>query len=365
MYASRTLNNKRGQAVIYLALLLFVLVGFAALVIDLGYMYVNKAKLQNAADAAALAGAGKIRIPDVFANLSSRQSAKYYATLNEASLDLNQNTTNDQSGDIVLGVFNPNTDPKFTAVPVMGTYSSINAVKVVARRNDDTGTGINASLKYDMFLGKIFGWDQMGTKASAIAYRPPRARIYILIGRNVCDMTPPITLAINDPVFGSRMAWTTLTQQNTNANDVTDNYFCPADKLPFVDVCGTSIFATGGNVNVAFQSVELDFYDPSYDRDNKTFSGGDVISWNVITPISFDDDPTIQPAPQPVWGYAQLTLTRACGSGGGNPCNAQNRNFTAPNSAGCSGNEIIISNIECVSCSSRFRLIGAKPVLGQ
>ena len=71
-----------------------------------------------------------------------------------------------------------------------------------------------------MFLGKIFGWDQMGTKASAIAYRPPRARTYILIGRNVCDMTTPITLAINDPIFGSRMAWTTLSQQNTNANDV-------------------------------------------------------------------------------------------------------------------------------------------------
>ena len=39
------------------ALLLGVLLGFAALVVDVGMMYTEKAKLQNAADAAALAGA--------------------------------------------------------------------------------------------------------------------------------------------------------------------------------------------------------------------------------------------------------------------------------------------------------------------
>ena len=44
MDASRTLKNRRGIAIVYLAFLLFALVGFAALVIDLGYMYVNKAK---------------------------------------------------------------------------------------------------------------------------------------------------------------------------------------------------------------------------------------------------------------------------------------------------------------------------------
>lgn len=47
----------RGQAVIMMAIMLPVLVGFAGLVVDVGTLYVMKARLQNTVDAAALAGA--------------------------------------------------------------------------------------------------------------------------------------------------------------------------------------------------------------------------------------------------------------------------------------------------------------------
>ena len=39
---------------------LLTLLGFAALAIDVGYLFVVRNELQNAADAAALAGAGKL-----------------------------------------------------------------------------------------------------------------------------------------------------------------------------------------------------------------------------------------------------------------------------------------------------------------
>lgn len=50
-------KEESGQALIMVALLIGVLGGFATLVVDVGYMYVQKSELQSAADAAALAGA--------------------------------------------------------------------------------------------------------------------------------------------------------------------------------------------------------------------------------------------------------------------------------------------------------------------
>jgi Flp pilus assembly protein TadG len=50
-------GNRRGSIVVLAALLMIMLVGMLAFAIDIGYMSTVKAELQNAADAAALAGA--------------------------------------------------------------------------------------------------------------------------------------------------------------------------------------------------------------------------------------------------------------------------------------------------------------------
>ena len=49
-------NSERGQMLILFVLALGVLMGFTAMTIDVGLIYVQRRKLQNAADAAALAG---------------------------------------------------------------------------------------------------------------------------------------------------------------------------------------------------------------------------------------------------------------------------------------------------------------------
>jgi Flp pilus assembly protein TadG len=53
----KKLTGQRGAVLIFVALVLFLLLGFAAFALDFGYTYVVKSQLQNAADAAALAGA--------------------------------------------------------------------------------------------------------------------------------------------------------------------------------------------------------------------------------------------------------------------------------------------------------------------
>lgn len=56
----KLIKNEDGSTLVLVALLMVVLLGFAALVVDVGNLYLTKTQLQNAADAAALAGAQEL-----------------------------------------------------------------------------------------------------------------------------------------------------------------------------------------------------------------------------------------------------------------------------------------------------------------
>lgn len=57
-----SLKNRQGGAVaVMVGFSVFLLVGFLAMVIDLGHLYVAKTELQNGADAAALSGAKQLK----------------------------------------------------------------------------------------------------------------------------------------------------------------------------------------------------------------------------------------------------------------------------------------------------------------
>ncbi|MDD2497956.1 MAG: pilus assembly protein TadG-related protein [Desulfitobacteriaceae bacterium] len=73
----KIIRNEDGQALVLFALLLVVLMGFTALVIDVGKLRLTKTHMQNAADAAALAGA-----QDLPNESKAKSTAKNYAELN-------------------------------------------------------------------------------------------------------------------------------------------------------------------------------------------------------------------------------------------------------------------------------------------
>jgi Putative Flp pilus-assembly TadE/G-like/von Willebrand factor type A domain len=74
------IRNERGQVVVLVVVMLVVLLGFAALVIDVGYAYYAHRQLQASADAAALAGAQELpnqaRAIAVARDYSSSEGAK-------------------------------------------------------------------------------------------------------------------------------------------------------------------------------------------------------------------------------------------------------------------------------------------------
>lgn len=76
-------SSQRGQVLILVALAIFVLVGAVALAVDGGNLYAERRKMQNAADAGALAGANDI----CFNNgtpTTAQQAANLYASYNGA-----------------------------------------------------------------------------------------------------------------------------------------------------------------------------------------------------------------------------------------------------------------------------------------
>lgn len=152
-----TKRNRRGIALAWTAIMLFVMIGIVGLSIDWGKAVYNAHQLQNAADAAALAGAqwvaadqGKARDRAVELALANRTEG--------IPVQIDRNDANADTGDLVLGRWAKNTRT-FTA-----TLAKPNAVRVVARRTRGSTDGPVA-----MIFGHLAGTPTVNITRQAIA----------------------------------------------------------------------------------------------------------------------------------------------------------------------------------------------------
>ena len=166
-------NEKRRGAIIPLAALLAVfLLGLVGFAVDVGWMAVSKSELQNAADAAALAGAGPLMDGHVLYNMpgnipnrttivssamaSARTKAKEYGGYNSAggvsSLTILDN-------DIEFGF--TDASGNYTSTNAMSGYP--NTIKVTVRR-DSTANG-----DLSLFFGRALGQSTATLTATASA----------------------------------------------------------------------------------------------------------------------------------------------------------------------------------------------------
>ena len=104
------LTNERGSVLLFTTVTLVLLLIFGGLAIDLTYFGSVRRELQRSMDAAALAGAGNLGF-DATAFPAARSAAQTYATFNGYSdpsagtVNLNLNTANNSTGNIVLGIW--------------------------------------------------------------------------------------------------------------------------------------------------------------------------------------------------------------------------------------------------------------------
>lgn len=332
----RKLNHK-GFAVVYLALLIVVLVGFVSLAVDMGYMYVAKGQLQNAADAGALAGVSKMGDPTMV-----RQTAKLFAEKNQAageSVKVALNETNAPAGDIVIGYWDRATSTMSATVP---TGKVANAVKVVARRNTETGTGISGENKQvPIFFGQVLNWGEMSAKAEAIACRPPKPSAPIVLCLDLCSITAfPYRVYFNqnlakDPAgvpnplytvgwteFSATSKATDLGPNSTVAELIQD----PEHEIP-LGLCGQTLWTNNGlgQAISILRGAYLDARDPGTN------------TWTVLVPI-FELCPSSVSAAEAftkLVQYAEITISDVKTPGGG------------------SGESYIeIQNMSCQGCST-------------
>jgi Flp pilus assembly protein TadG len=150
-------KRRRGISLLWTAIFILLIILLVGLTLDTARALLVAHQLQNAADAAALAGACFVK----YDPNQARDQAVMIGQMNNAAMDpvlLDENTGNDPNGDVVLGRYDRPTRI-FTA-----TLDSPNAVKVVARRTD-TSLGGPISL----FFGPIANVDTINIERFAIA----------------------------------------------------------------------------------------------------------------------------------------------------------------------------------------------------
>jgi hypothetical protein len=160
-----TIKNQHGISAVLTAIMLVMLIGFAALAIDIGYLYSTRNELQNAADAAALAATRKLG--ELYQIMPYAQQVGYVcggsdkssieaaaqnvAIKNKAAMK----TINVPISDIRIGQWDGSS---FAA-----TLSQPDAVNVTARREDSANGPIAT------FFARIFNKNTMAVNATATA----------------------------------------------------------------------------------------------------------------------------------------------------------------------------------------------------
>jgi Flp pilus assembly protein TadG len=172
------LTERRGAVLPLVAILLFVLLGFAAFAVDLGYMHVAKNELQNAADAGSLAGASVLFNPTVnppdapqYANVTSTAQATTVSNMSggkavpSPTVEVGHYAFASSSGAPGTFTSQPNNTPQLSGWETM-SFSAlnsntqfINAVRVTSSRSD-----------VPAFFSRIFGNSLFTVTVQAIAY---------------------------------------------------------------------------------------------------------------------------------------------------------------------------------------------------
>lgn len=184
---SRARRSDEGSVLIIAAVCIVVIMGFAALSVDMGMVLTAESELQNAADAAAFAA-----VPGLFDEdyNASEQEAMTFAQLNTC---LTQSVLL-SAADIQFGTYDFD---QLTFVPApMGSPSGSNAVRVVAQRSQGSQQG-----PLPLFFGGALGFGSIDVEASTIAAVDSRITGYD--GSAVGNLLPFVVHTSQVPPMGS------------------------------------------------------------------------------------------------------------------------------------------------------------------
>ena len=160
--------NQHGSVVVIVTILLVALIGMVALAVDIGYVAVSKNELQNAADAAALAGAGKLgqlyaaKTPPLSLSTGDPDVVVAAALSVGGANKAAGLSPNIENSDIEIDYWDLS-DNRFKSTP---TKRIPNAVRVTARPSASVSTPLGS---VRTFFASIFGKSNVAVSATATA----------------------------------------------------------------------------------------------------------------------------------------------------------------------------------------------------
>ena len=209
-YPERVLNtrhHRRGSYAIMVALLMIVLLGFAALAIDLSYLRLARLQAQNAADAGAHAALTEFRVTRD--EDAARARAVQIVNLNRVAGDP---AVIDPDADVTFGGWD------FPSHSFNADAEFVNAVEVTVRREADSPGG-----SVPLMLAKIFGATEADARSNGSSVGALRSRELIIV--------QDVTSSFRDEIDQGRLADLTLLDF-VNENGV------PGDRVGMVTFVG-------------------------------------------------------------------------------------------------------------------------------
>lgn len=294
-------EKESGTVVVVVAICLLVLMGFLALALDTGYVMITRNESQDAADAAALAGARRlgenyyIKVADKTANVVS---------VSETTAGMNRVANQSVSPDNVatkIGSWDQ----------VSGTFTETavnpNAVQVTVTRQQGLTNG-----PIRTFVAGVLGIPSYRMEATATATILGECTGIIDfplgIGRSWFTNTGAnrgcTTVSIND-TMSSCAGWTNLQNKPYKWKDV-DDIITKKMAVPVVNI-GNMIEFGGGTVQPILDDLAVRF------ADEAAKGGG---KWRVTLPVFEDQDVCQNPVkPYKVIGYATMDIVNVITTG--------------------------------------------------
>ena len=202
-----TRHHRRGSYAIMVALLMIVLLGFAALAIDLSYLRLARLQAQNAADAGAHAALTEFRVTRD--QEMARARAVQIVNLNRVAGDL---AVIDPDADVTFGGWD------FPSHSFNPEAEFVNAVEVTVRREADSPAG-----SVPLMLAKIFGATEADARSNGSSVGALRSREMMIV--------QDVTSSFRDEIDQGRLADLTL------LDFVNENGF-PGDRVGMVTFVG-------------------------------------------------------------------------------------------------------------------------------
>jgi len=188
----------KGAITVLVAILMVILLGCAAMAVDIGHLYVARTELQRAADAAALAGAlalGRGSDDDPYGDYYRSSDdiysqAEQYANLNAV---VGRGVVLNRDSDVRIGYLQYPRDLT-TALQIV-PLDACNAVQVIARRD-----AYNADGRITLFFAPILGINSSNVSASAIAVLDDR-----FYGYSPGKSGPAIPFSVDENVWNDQI----------------------------------------------------------------------------------------------------------------------------------------------------------------